>query len=219
MLTLLSVRQGTIDFSLDRINLNGILSQDNVVWFSTEILTEIMPQYFVLFSILDESLAPASKASLESFTHNVMYRFFASVHAAHLPALFALQTDPQNSEHSLKGFLYSWYCAALERTEFSCSSSVYCPAKMMETYLTTLAHCRRSIPLTYVKQRKRVLPSALDMFCPLTIGHNSTCTPEEIDLVTSFITEGTNRTAAANTLRVLGDAFLLADYKKVAPST
>ena len=220
ILTMVSVLQGTVNLKHAGIRLNSALSQKNVLGYSTSMLQQIMPEYFVIFSISDSNFGSTGSNSLESFTHGFVNRFFESQYAAHLPALFAVQIGLKDGGNRLKGFIYCWFCAEeLEMSEFSCISEARCPVTMMETYLSILAQSRTDIQWIYFKQSKKVQPLGLSNFCPLTLGRNSSCLAAEIDIVGSFLTEGSNRSAVARIFskETIWDRFPRLSYKRVEP--
>ena len=219
MLTMISVFQGIIDFKRGATTLPRVLNQGNVLSYGeSSTLKQIMPHYVVVFTVPDNVSSPEEKRiNSEAFMRGVIRTVFGRKFTANLPALFALQT----SSKPLKGFLYCWYCAKEhEQTAFSCSSSAHCPVMMMETYLGVLAKSRRDIPWTYVKKDKVVMPSTMRRFCPLTLGQKSSCLGEEIDIVVSFLTEGSNRSVVAAIVQkgIFKDGLPCITYKRVAPN-
>ena len=218
ILTMLSVLQGTVDLNHAGISLNRVLSQYNVFGDSASISGPSMPEYFVVFSVLDENLGPVGSDG--EFTHDFVRKFFHARYAAHLPALFALQIRPVHDGERLKGFFYCWYCAAeLKLSQFTCTTEARCPAEMMDAYSSILSVSRRNIPWIYFKRGQKVQPLSMSNFCPLTLGRNASCLAEEIDIVGSFLTEGSNRSAVANIVRntTFWNGFPSVSYKRAEP--
>ena len=201
MLTMMSFLEGKVDLSDAHISLDVVLPQDHVLGHGLSFL----PQYVVVFAIPDDNLGPAAgRDSFESFAHGVVYKFFHDKdrYTANLPALFALQVYPQYESKSLEGFLYCWYCAEeYELTEFSCSGAAHCPAKMMGSYLRVLNESRQNIPWMYLRRGEKVTPPPMDKLCPLTLAKNSSCLSDEIEIMTSFLTEGSNRSVVSRVVR------------------
>ena len=219
MLTMISELEGTVDFSDRLITLYNILSQDNVLWYESSNLKQIMPQYFVVFALSDKSLGSEGRSSFENFTHSLVSKMIPGKYAALLPAVFTLQVDSSHGGNHLNGFLYCWFCAKdNERPEFSCKNSADCPAKMMETYLHMVAKSLRDIPWVYRKKGKWVTTLGMNKLCPLTLGQNSSCLAEEIEYVTSFLMEGSNRSAVNSVLRKSWNGLPSATYNRAAPS-
>ena len=201
MVTMISILGGSVDLSGGGISLYGLLFQGNVLWYGHSILRQIMPEYFVLFTIFDKDWGlEGSRYGLQDVTHDIVHKFFHSQYQykANLPALFAFPIDPRTEENHLKGYQYCWFCAKEYKVlAFSCSSAPHCPAAMMEAYLSMLSQSRRDIPWMYFKKGHAVLPLDANAFCPLTLQQNSLCLADEIDIVASFLTEGSNRSGVS----------------------
>ena len=169
MLTLISVMAGTVDLSQRGISLEWVLHQSNALWYGTSGWEQIMPQFFVVFSVLDRNSGFSGSQSSLKLTHRVVHKPFGSLQTGRLPPLFAIQIFSQHNRSCPERYFYCWYCAdARESTEFRCHDSSECPETMMRTYLSKLALCRRHIPWTYFKKGEELLPVAIKKFCPLT---------------------------------------------------
>ena len=200
MLTLIAVVVKAVNLNDIRIMPTKVFAQSDVLWYGKSTLLErIVPEYFVVFSVLDQGRDDSS----DQLTHRVVHKLFFTLRNEHLPALFAIPVAEQEQSHAIPstGFLYCWYCTKkLVVTEFRCDGSAHhqCPQAMIATYLSMLGQCKRNIPWNYFENGIKALSKPLADFCPVTLKQKPACLGGELELVASFLTDGSNRSAVSD---------------------
>ena len=106
MLTLISFFGTSVYYSNISINFKKVLTASNAFSYRKSMLRQMMPEYFVVFNVLDQSLGSIDSQGSQDLSESVVLKLFGKLYMEHLSPLFTFPTTPHPNLSPFKIFLF-----------------------------------------------------------------------------------------------------------------